>query len=160
MIINVNLKYNKKYMFEDILEIVKKEFEKKMKVEKMIQTITEDAGKTNNIFIRIVPLLIKKMAVRVGSLQVKKYFTLTFSNMGKVIVEEKYSKYIENFFVILAPDWAEKVKCGICSYGDKLVVTFGSLLQDNSIERIFKELLEQNNIEFKIEGNGVNVISN
>ena len=75
MIINVNLKYKKKYIFEDILKIVKKEFEKKLKVEKMIQTITEDAGKTNNIFIRIVPLLIKKIAVRIGSLQVKKHFT-------------------------------------------------------------------------------------
>ena len=159
MIINVNLKYNKKYMFEDILEIVKKEFEKKMKVEKMIQTITEDAGKTNNIFIRIVPLLIKKMAVRVGSLQVKKYFTLTFSNMGKVIVEEKYSKYIENFFVILAPDWAEKVKCGVCSYGNDLVITFTTILKGSSLECKFRDLLKENKINLKIEGNGVNVIS-
>lgn len=160
MIINVHLKYKKKYIFEDILKIVKKEFEKKLKVEKMIQTITEDAGKTNNIFIRIVPLFIKKIAVRIGSLQVKKHFTLTFSNMGKVIVEEKYSKYIDNFLVILAPDWAEKVKCGVCSYRNDLIITFTTILKGSSLECKFRDLLKENKVNLKIEGNGVNVISN
>ena len=160
MIININIKQNKEYLFEDILELVKKEFEKKMKVEKMVQTITKDAGSTNKFFIRIVPLLIKKLAVRIGSLEVKKHFTSTFSNMGKIVVEEKYSKYIENFLVILAPDWAERVKCGVCSYDDKLVLTFSTNLNGNSLECKVRDLLRKSNIRFNIEGNGVNVISN
>ncbi len=160
MIININIKQNKEYLFEDILELVKKEFEKKMKVEKMVQTITKDAGSTNKFFIRIVPLLIKKLAVRIGSLEVKKHFTSTFSNMGKIVVEEKYSKYIENFLVILAPDWAERVKCGVCSYDDKLVLTFSTNLNGSSLECKVRDLLRKSNIRFNIEGNGVNVISN
>ena len=159
MIINLNFKQSKIYKFEDILELVKKEFEKKMKVEKMLQTNTEDAGSTNNIFIRIVPLLLKKIAVRIGSWEVKKHFTLTFSNMGKVMVEEKYSKYIENFLVILAPDWAERVKCGVCSYNDNLILTFSTNLNGSSLECKIRDLLRENNIRFSIEGNGVNVIS-
>ena len=159
MIINLNIKSNKTYMFADILELVKKEFEKKMKVEKMIQTITSDAGSTNKVFIRVVPLLLKRIAVRIGSLELKKHFTLTFSNMGKVIVEEKYSNYIENFLVILAPDWAERVKCGVCSYEGDLVLTFSTNLNGSSLECKVRDLLKENNIKFKIEGNGVNVIS-
>lgn len=160
MIININLKNNKVYLFEDILEKVKKEFEKKMKVEKMVQTITEDAGSTNNIFVRVVPLILKKIAVRIGSLEVKRHFTLTFSNMGKIMVDEKYSKYIENFLVILAPDWAEKVKCGVCSYNNDLILTFTTNLNGSSLECKFRDLLKENKINFNIEGNGVNVISN
>ena len=107
-----------------------------------------------------MPLLLKRIAVRIGSLELKKHFTSTFSNMGKVVVEEKYSKYIENFLVILAPDWAERVKCGVCSYGENLVLTFSTNLNGSSLECKVRDLLKENNISFKIEGNGVNVISN
>lgn len=160
MMVSLNIKRNQTYSFDDILNIVKKEFEKKLKIEKIIKTMSLDAGTTNNFLVRIVPLLIKKIVVRLGSLEVKRHFTMTISNTGKFEVQDKYKKYIESTLVILAPDWAEKVKCGICSYGDNLVVTFGSLLQDNSIERVFKNLLVENNIRFKTEGNEVNVISN
>ena len=159
MMISLNLKKEKIYTFDDILAMVKTEFEKKLKLERIMQTMSLDAGTTNNVFVRLVPLIIKKLAVRIGSLEVKRHFTMTISNIGQFKVDDKYQKYIDNFFVILAPDWAEKVKCGICSYEDKLVVTLGSLLKDNSIESIFKDLLVKNNISFKIEGNGVNVIS-
>ena len=160
MMVSLNLKKNQIYSFEDILNIVKKEFEKKLKIEKIMKTMSLDAGTTNNPVVRAVPLLIKKIVVRIGSLEVKRHFTTTISNIGKFEVEDKYQKYIENTFVILAPDWAEKVKCGICSYEDNLVISFGSLLQDSAIERIFRDLLVENNIKFEIEGNGVKVISN
>ena len=129
-----------------------------MKLEKIIDTITADAGMTNNIFVRTVPLLIKKIAVRLFSLKVKRNFTMTFSNIGIMEIDEKYKKYIENFLVILAPDWAEKTKCGVCSYNENLVVTFGSILKDKEIEKKFKELLINNNIKFTIENNGVKKI--
>lgn len=158
MMVSLNLK-NKIHTFDDILNMVKKEFDKKMKIEKIVATMTADAGKTNNIFIRIVPLFIKKIAVRLGSLEVKRHFTLTVSNIGKFEIDSRYSNYIENAFVILSPDWAEKVKCGVCSYENNLVLTFASKLKESSIEKKFKDLLEKNNIKFNIEGNGVNVIS-
>lgn len=159
MIINLNLKSNKEYSFDEILNLVKKEFDKKLKIDKIIETITSDAGTTNNIFIRVVPLIVKKLAVRIGSLEVKRRFTLTFSNIGKITIDEKYSKYIEQFFTILSPDWAEKIKCGVCSYDSKIVVTFATTMNCSSVECKFKELLKNNNINYQIEGNGVNVIS-
>lgn len=160
MVVNLNLNKKKIYSFEDVLSIVKKEFEKKLKIEKILGTISNDAGSTNNIFVRIVPLVIKRLAVSIGSLQVKKHFTLTFSNIGKIEVDNKYEKYIQNFFMILGPDWAEKIKCGVCSYEDNLVVTFATKLKDTLVETKFMELLKQNNINFNIEGNGVSNVSN
>lgn len=160
LVVNLNLKKDIKYSFEDILFMVKKEFEKKLKLEKILGTITKDAGSTNNIFVRIVPLVIKKMVASVASLEVKRHFTMTFSNIGKVDVEDKYSKYIKKFLVILSPDWAEKTKCGICSYDNNLVVTFGTILKENLMQEKFKKLLKERNITFNIEGNGVINVSN
>ena len=73
--------------------------------------------------------------------------------IGKFDIQPKYSKYVENATVTLAPDWAEKMKCGICSYGDNLVVSFGTYLKNSKVEKVFKELLEQNNIKFGIDKN-------
>ena len=159
MVISLKFKSFKTYTFNDILKKVKEQFHKKLKLEQIISTISNDAGKTNNIFVRLVPLFLKKWAIGLGSLEVKRHFTMTISNIGKFEVDEKYSKYINNYIVILSPDWAEKIKCGICSFEDNLVVTFGTLLKDIFIENQFKKLLKENNIRFKIEGNGVNAIS-
>lgn len=160
MMVSLKLKNNKRYTFDNILDMVKKEFDKKYKLEKIIETMSADAGMTNKFWIRIVPLFLKKLAVRIGSLEMKKHFTMTISNIGKIEIDNKYSKYVEKFFVILSPDWAEKVKCGICSYENNLVVTFGTVLNDSLLENKFKELLLENNISLNIEGNEVNSISN
>lgn len=158
MMVSLDVRRDKKYSFNIILEMVKKEFQKKLKLKKMVETISADVGKTRNPFIRIVPLFIKKLAVRLGSLDVKKNFTMTFSNIGKLDIRDEYKKYIENFMVVLCPDWAERIKTGVCSYGNNLVVTFSSNLKDNKVENKFKCFLEENNINYKVEGNGLNNI--
>ncbi len=153
MQVSVALKEEKVYTFDDILILVKKEFEKKLILDKILSTITKDAGSTNNIFVRIVPLVLKKLAFRIGSMQVKRKFTTSFSNIGVVNVEGDYKEYIKGYFVILSPDWAEKIKCGIVSYENDIVVTFSTILKENLVENKFKELLKERNISVRIEGN-------
>ncbi len=160
MQVSVALKGEKVYTFDDILILVKKEFEKKLILDKILSTITKDAGSTNNIFVRIVPLVLKKLAFRIGSMQVKRKFTTSFSNIGVVNVEETYKEYIKGYFVILSPDWAEKIKCGIVSYENDIVVTFSTILKDNLVENKFKELLKERNISVRIEGNDLVNVSN
>ena len=158
MVISVNLKTTETYTLEKIIQIVKKEFEKKLQIEKVVETMSANGKIVNNIFVRLVPLMLKKVLVVTGSLSVKRQFTTTFSNIGKIEFTEEYKKYIENFFMIMVPDWAEKIRCGVCSYNNNLLVTFGTLLNGSSIEIKFKEILEKNNIDFNIEGNNVNII--
>lgn len=159
MSVNFKLSNKRIYSFDDILELAKKEFEKKLRIEKIVETMTSEIGAVNNIFVKMVPLAIKKLVVRLGALEVKRRFTMTFSNIGKIEIDNKYSKYIENFLVVLAPDWAEKVKCSVSSYKDNLVVTFGTTLKNNLIEKKFKALLKEHNINFRLEGNCVSLIS-
>ena len=140
------------------MEIVKKQFQRKLKLEKIVQRVSNDAGKTNKFFIRIVPLVIKKLAVRIGSLKFKKNITMTVSNIGRLEVKNKYSKYIDSCIVILSPDWSEKIKCGICSFDNNLVVSFGTILKDNIFENKFKDILKLKNIRFLVKGNGINSV--
>lgn len=159
IVVNLKLKRFKKYSFYDILGMVKNEFKKKLKAEKILETLSTDVSLVHNPLVRVVPLFLKKFFVRCGSLEVKRHFTMNVSNIGKFEVEQQYIKYIKKFFVVLSPDWAERIKCGICSYNDNLVVTFATTLEDNLIQNKFKDLLKENNINFYMEGNDINVIS-
>lgn len=156
----INLKFNnkKEYSFYDILKDVKKQFENKLQLEKIIKTISIDAASTNKFYIRMIPLFLKRFAIKIGSLYFKKCTTMTFSNIGPIEIDNKYKKYIDNFLVTLSPDWAEKIKCGVCSYDNMLVVSFGTNLKEALVEKNFKQRLEERKIKFCIKGNGVNVI--
>ena len=160
MMISLKIKKDKNHTFDDILNMVKSEFEKKLKKEKIVPTISSDGKIINNLFVKYIPLKFKKILVRIGATQFKRRTTMTFSNIGQNEIDHKYSKYINNISFSLAPDWAEKLRCGICSFKDKLVVTFGTNIKDSNIETKFRDMLKEYGIRFKIEGNGVNTISN
>jgi len=159
IMVSIGFARNRMYDFRDVLDKVKKEFERNLNKEKLIDQITKDAGTTHNFFIRSVPLFIKKWGVRLGSLNKKRTTTATLSNIGGIEIHENYCKYVDEFATILSPDWAEKIKCGICSYNGKLNITFGTKLKDISIEKRFKELLEERGVLVEMEGNGVNDLS-
>ena len=109
----------------------------------------------NNPFVRVIPLSLKKILVRLSYIEIRKYTTITFSNIGRIGIIGKYQKYIEDFFMLIATEPVEKIKCSACTYENDIVFTFTSILQDNSIEKRFFEFLTQNGIKVRIESNGV-----
>ena len=109
----------------------------------------------NNFFIKTIPLELKKIIVRLSYIEIRKYTTITFSNIGRIGIIGKYQPYIDNFFMLIAPEPVEKIKCSGCTFEDKMVFTFTSILKDNSIEKRFYKFLKEKGIEVKIESNGV-----
>ena len=158
MVTSLLLKRNKEYSFNEIIEQVKQEFENKLKYEKIVETMSTNGKLINSVFIKIVPLILKKIFVILGTLEFKRHFTTTLSNIGMFDVEEKYQEYIKNYYFILPPDWSEKIRCGVVSYKNNLVVTLATSLEEPSIEKKFKKLLEKNKISYEIESNEINSI--
>ena len=97
----------------------------------------------------------KQIFVRLSYLEIRKYTTTTFSNIGRIGIIADYQKYIEDFFFLIAPERVEKIKCSTCSYEDKMFFTFTSILRQTNIEDKFKNILEELGINVKIESNGV-----
>ena len=146
--------------FNKILEFVKKEFEQKLTEEELIKTMSNNVKLGTNFFIRVIPLFLKKIIVRLSYIEIRKYTTTTLSNIGRIGIIGKYQQYIEEFFLLIAPEPVEKIKCSACSFENKLVFTFTSILKDSNIEKRFYEFLKEQEIDVKIESNGVlNVIS-
>ena len=141
--------------FEKILEFVKNDFKKRLVEEEIIKTMSSNVKLGNNPIVRIVPLELKKILVRLSYIEIRKYTTTTFSNIGRIGIIGKYQDYIDYFMMLIAPESVEKIKCSSCSFEDKMVFTFTSILDDNNIQKKFYEFLKEQNINVEIESNGV-----
>lgn len=141
--------------FEKILEFVKEDFKKKLTQEEILKTMSSNVKIGINPFIKPIPLVLKKALVRLSYIEIRKYTTTTFSNLGRMGILGQYKDYIDYFLLLIAPEQVEKIKCSGCTFEDKFVFTITSILKSNNIEKRFYNFLTQKGINVKIESNGV-----
>ena len=141
--------------FEKILEFVKDDFKKKLTEEEIIKTMSSNVKLGNNLIVKAVPLQLKKILVRLSYIEIRKYTSITFSNIGRVGIIGKYQNYINYFLMLIAPESVEKIKCSSCSFENKMAFTFTSILDDSKIQKSFFKFLKQKGININIESNGV-----
>ena len=141
--------------FDKILEFVKKDFAKKLVEEEIIKTMSANVKIGNNPFVRVIPLAVKKTLVRLSYIEIRKYTTITYSNIGRIGIIGKYKDYMEYFVMLIAPEPVEKIKCSSCTFENTMTMTFTSILDDNSIEKRFFQFLKEKGISIQIESNGV-----
>ena len=141
--------------FEEITKFVRSEFEKKLAEKEIIKTMSDIVKIGKNIFISSVPLFLKKIVIRSIYKEIQKYLSITYSNIGKVGIIGKYQDYIDYFLFLIAPERIEKIKCSSCTYLDKVIFTFTSVLNDNSIEKYFYAFLKSQNVKVEVQSNGV-----
>ena len=150
-----NVEKQELYTFEKILDFVKQDFAKKLTQEEIQKTMSANVKLGTNPFIKAIPLILKKPIVRLTYLEIRKYTTTTFSNIGRFGIIGKYKKYIEDFFMLIAPEPVEKIKCSACSFENNIVFSFTSILNNSNIEQEFYKFLTQKGIHVRIESNGV-----
>ena len=141
--------------FDEIISLVKQEFKEKLAEEEIQKTMSANVKLGTNIFIKSIPLILKNIIVRLSYLEIRKHSTITLSNIGRVGIMGEYQKYIDYFMILISPDSVEKIKCSSCTFEDKIVLTFTSILNNNRIEKAFYEFLRNKGIEVSIESNGV-----
>ena len=153
--ITVEAKMEELKEFDDIVEFVKKDFTKKLAEEEIQKTMSANVKLGINPIIKRIPLILKKPIVRLSYLEIRKYTTTTFSNIGRIGIIGKYKKYINSFLMLIAPEPVEKIKCSACSFENKIVFTFTSILNNCEIEKYFYNFLKERKIEVEIESNGI-----
>ena len=149
-----NLK-NDEELFNIIINFVKEDFKSKLKEDKIIKTMSANVKLGNNLFIKAIPLELKKILVRLSYVEIRKYTTITFSNIGRIGIIGKYKDYIDEFLMLIAPEPVEKIKCSGCTFENKMSFTFTSILNDNNIEKTFYNFLKNKGINVEVESNGV-----
>lgn len=153
--IQLDFENNNFNSFDRILEYVKKDFETKLTKDEISKTMSANVKLGNNIFIKSIPLFLKLIIVKLSYMEIRRYTTTTFSNIGRIGIIGEYQKYIDKFLMLIAPESVEKIKCSACSFEKNLVFTFTSTLQNTDIEKRFCNILKMQGIEINVEGNGV-----
>lgn len=137
--------------FEDVLKQVKKEFNTKYSHDKIKSYLACDVNIGMNISIRLIPLFLKKFAMKfVESLRAS---STILSNVGIIDVDKKYKKYIDNIYMLVMPNKIQRIKCSVCSYDSNLNITINSCINDLYFERVFYNMLCDKFNYVKINGN-------
>lgn len=140
--------------FEELLIDVRKQFKEQITQERMLHYISKNVALRNNPITRAMPLFIKNFVVRLIFINSIKANTSTLTNIGKVELPEPYASEVSNFELLVNTSGLDPIKCGLVAYGDNLVVTITSQLEDTTIQKHFFRKLTEEGIEVVLESNG------
>lgn len=144
------------YTFEDVLHKVQESLHSQINRDHLEEIFSYNVANQRNLFLRMVPLPLKKIAMRAVYRQTALANTSTITNIGKIEVAEAYRPYIEQFHAFVTISIGQHTRCTVCSYDDTLVFTFSYDLVDTSLQRGFFRKLTADGIGVEIESNGVN----
>ncbi len=123
---------------EDIIDTVRKSFDKQLERENITDIMNRYAALEHKFYMRIVPLPLKILSIKIANIISEKYVTAAFSNISIIKMPEKIRDYIHGFNIFFS---TEKLQVCMCSFDDKMTISFTSPFQNTSIQqRFFREL--------------------
>ncbi len=135
---------------EDIILEVKEAFTRELTEERLREHINRLSALEHNVFMRVIPLVLKDSILRFATRLSDRGITATLSNIGKINVAKELVPYIHLFDCFTS---AKRPQIAMCSFGDELVISFTSPFIGMDIQKNFFRTLTQ-------EGIGVTIASN
>ncbi|MEI0604734.1 acyltransferase [Brachyspira alvinipulli] len=137
-ITNIAINTDEELEFENIIETVKNEMKNKISKDYLENFIYENTKLENNIFAKFIPLFIKNFVVNLAfELFEDKIKTMTISNFANISLPEEMKDYISHFEAVVYPTINSPLNCGVCSFYDKLSITFNRTVIETDIIRYF-----------------------
>jgi NRPS condensation-like uncharacterized protein len=133
----INVSYNFSNYNGDINHVInhlQKSFKDNLTPEQLSQRINLLSSLEHNFLLRIIPLKIKDIILRIANNFADKGVTSTLSNVGKIDMPDEIKPFISSFDIFVSTD---KLQACICSYDDKLRVSFTSAFMSTDIQRRF-----------------------
>lgn len=140
--------------FEQVLDSISTKMKNEIRPEKFVKKISTNVNAEKNIFLRMTPLFIKNAVLKTAfNIYGESLFTCSLSNIGIIRVTESMEKYVERFDIIMGPPVLNMFNCGVCSFGDKLVISFTRVMHETEIEKYFFRFLSAKGLDIVIETN-------
>ncbi len=139
--------------FAEVLASVSVQLTEKLKKENLIELNAYKVGFSRMLGIRLVPLFLKNLLLSAAARRGELAATSTLSNLGRVQMPDWAIPHIDRFEFILSPTEASHIKCAVCSFGDKLVITFSSSMEQHDVQRAFFRHLAAMGATVTVEAN-------
>ncbi len=146
----IKIKYNGSDNLEDIIKYVDKNLKEELKKDNLFKKMNKYATFEHNFLIRLIPLFIKNLILKIITKFVKT--TSTVTNLGIIKVDDSIKDYIDSFEVYVSTD---KMQISMCSYLDKLNIVFSSIFDNMDIIKDFYRKLSSFGIDIIITTNKI-----
>ena len=135
---------------EDIVDYIGKSFKDRLNKESVSGMINSFASLERNWFIKPIPLFLKNLGLKLAAWFLDSKNSVIVSNIGKLEFPEVFLKYIDYFDVFISTN---KLQICLCSFNDKMMLTFTSPHVNSSIQRNFFRALSEAGIESSVNSN-------
>jgi|LGOV01.1.fsa_nt_gb NRPS condensation-like uncharacterized protein len=151
---NMEIKTHEKDLsLEDIILKVK-EYTKKIDKNYVMGNINANVKAQKNIFMRVTPLFIKKLVLKIAhNLVGEKIVTMTMSNVGIIKAPEEFKELVNRYEVNVGASKLNAMTATCATYNDNLVFTFSSTIKETDFIRDYFRKLTAFGIKIKIESN-------
>lgn len=127
-----------------------RQFKEKLTIEHIASRMNGFSSIERNATVRIVPLFLKNIIMRIAGKMNEIQSTASMSNIGRVKMPEGFDKYIRIFDVFIS---TTRIQMCMCSYGDNMTLSFSSALRETDIQKDFFRMLSQMGIDITITAN-------
>lgn len=142
------------WSFDEILESVHHQMKLAITEKEMRSRITTNVNSERSVFIKLMPLFIKNIAMKaVYNAVGEKKSCLSLSNLGNVTLPEGMEEYVERMDFVLGTQATTSYNCGMLSYKGTLYINFIRKTNEPLLERAFYEVMREQGIRIRIESN-------
>lgn len=132
--------------FEQVLAHVKKRFAEELTKEQVALRMNRLIDIEKNPMLRMFPLELKNLGLRIGSWMGSRNVTAIFSNLGKVTMPEIYRQFIDRFGVMTSTD---KLQICACSYYDRFYFSITTKYAETKVQERLLAFLRQEGIQVR-----------
>lgn len=142
------------YSFSELCDVVRSRMALEVNPKFMSTMIATNISSERILAIRMVPLFIKNMIMKMVFDSVgERKSCLSISNLGLVKLPEEMKAYIDRFDFILGVQATAPYNCGIVSYGDITCVNFIRNIRESELEYHFFKALQRQGLSAQVESN-------
>jgi len=135
---------------EDIIKEVKECFNRELTQKKLQEHLNKLSALEHNAFMRMVPLILKDTVLSLANRLNDRQITAALSNIGRIAVSPELEPYINMFSCFTG---VKRPQIALCSFKDKLVVSFSSPFTGTDIQKNFFRFLTDENVPVVISAN-------
>lgn len=146
----LKLKYKGSDDLESIIKEVDIYLKEELKQTNLFKRMNKYATIEHNFLVRLVPLFIKNIILRFASYLSNKDLTTSVTNLGVIKLPDEIKDFVDSFEVCVSTD---KMQMAICSYLDKLNISFTSVFISTDIIKDFYRKLVSYGIDITIISN-------
>ncbi|QEN04331.1 alcohol acetyltransferase [Thiospirochaeta perfilievii] len=139
---------------KDIEKEVVAQFKVKINSRVLDNDISANFRSEKLLLIRVAPLFIKNLILRIAFNRGTKNQTASVSNLGVVNLPKGMDPHVDHVEAVLYSSRENRINCAICSFNNRLSITFSrTILEPSIIKDFFTHLSQREGLEVSIFSN-------